>query len=285
MNSADRNADKRAEYRIEQRAREKAKQFARKLAGLLNGELDLHYTDGEGHRIFVAAAEQGACCRWLAEFLETWKKAGYRWSRWPHRKKIQAEYVPSITEGGKWPKLGIERKAAAPIEGDVPIHGGPQLDEEEIDEILRQGDEVRGWHYAVRPFVEYMTSPAFDTICRCDSPACGSYFVYDRPNQTFCSGRCAKAEARRHSTVRTRARDRQRTLKIVQAEIDGISRRGPGAHRVFLLRWGRWERGIASEANGSLVDAGLEPIQSNWITRAVRIGELKPPRLKPPEDE
>jgi hypothetical protein len=147
MNASDRNADRRAEYRIEQRAKQKAKQFAKKIADFLNGTVDLHYyieDEDERHHVFVAAEEQAACCRWLAEYLETWKKAGYRWSRWPHRKKIQAEYVLSITEGGDWPRLTIQRRPAEPVEGDMPIHGGPQLEDEEIDELLRQSDEAKG---------------------------------------------------------------------------------------------------------------------------------------------
>src|SRR2546423_1023471 len=122
MNASDRNAARRLEYQIQQRETQKARQFAAKLAGFLNGELSL---ERDGAR--VDWHEEAACGRWLADFLAAWHRAGYRWSRWPHRQKIAENYIVAVTEGSDWPKLAIQPKPAAPIEGDVPVSGGRRL--------------------------------------------------------------------------------------------------------------------------------------------------------------
>jgi hypothetical protein len=286
----ERNTAKRAVYQANRRAIEKArKKFGGSIEGLLNGRLHLYeyVEDGEKrHRVRIREEDEAASCHWLAKLLESWEEAGFKWSRWPYREKFQADYVPALTDSGDWPRVTIERR---PIEGDlpkVPLEGAPELSEEEIHEILSGREEEDGWHRALRYFFPYMTTPAFDSVRRCDRPACGRYFVIeDRSHEKFCSSKCAKDENRRKSTSRTRAHDRQRMLAIVQEEINRLSSKSFTAQSVFLERWRRWEKGIAEEAKRSLVLAGLDPIKSNSITIAVRISELKAPLWKEPVDK
>jgi hypothetical protein len=280
MKESERNALRRVEYQIRQREAQQARQFAVKIARFLNGEIGL-----QRDRVRVDWHEEAACGRWLAEFLRAWEQAGYRWSRWPHRAKIEANFSPSLTEGGEWPKLAIRLRPAAPIQGDLPMIGGPELEDEEIGEILEESAEEDGWRQAVITFIEYMTGPAFNALRRCERPACGRYFARDRANQTFCSDRCAKAEARKHSTANARAGVRKQMLEIVQTEIDRVSRMSFTRQRTFLANCGRkWQKGVAAETK-RFIEAGLDPVESNWVTRAVRIGELKPPHWKPRSDD
>jgi hypothetical protein len=296
MKATDRNAERRALYRLKKRPKEQAKQFAQQIAGFLNGSLSLYFyleVHGERHPVLASHYEEVGCSRCLAEYLESWRKADCKLSKWPFRAEIEShlsDFRVSLRDGDHRPKLTLFRKPAVvePIDGDVVIGQEPQLTDEEMEEMYeeqRQQDEEEGRQTALKHFIQYATSSAFNTIRRCDRPACARYFVSDRSNQTFCSGKCAKMEARRQSTTSTRTAVRKEMLQIVQAEIDWLGNRCLTAQTAFLNNGKRWETGIAENAERQLIAADLNPVKSNWISRAVRIGELKPPRLKKAESD
>jgi hypothetical protein len=159
----------------------------------------------------------------------------------------------------------------------VPLHNAPQLSDEEIEEILSQSDEERAWHQALTYFIPYMASRAFDAVRRCDRPTCGRYFVCARPDQLFCSGSCAKTEARKHSTARTRANLRRKIVVIVQAEMDRLDGRRFSSQS-------EWKDAIATNVNKLIYQTGTV-ITGKFVTRHIRSGVLRLPASAPQVDE
>jgi hypothetical protein len=283
----DRNAERRAEYRVKRRAKDKAKPFARMLADLLNGKLILReYLEWAEEWIPVREEQNWAYCRQLAEYLDWWKKANYKLT-YGLQEKIAPDLercAVSLTPTVEGLMLAVYRRPTASqvAEEDlppVPLYQ-PPLTEEEVEAMHeRELDEREneGRHVALRHFLQYIQSTGSDSVRRCERPSCHRYFVQDDPRQVFCSPQCAKMEHRKHSSARGRAALRRKYLVSFQAEIDALD----GGDFVSPSEW---KNEVVTKVNRLYYEAGVV-FTAKFVTQAVRVGDLKPPLLKPPVEE
>jgi len=196
------------------------------------------------------------CAPLVSRFVSTWLVAGCCAGGWELKEEFEA-YLAQ-----RDPVLySVPREPAR-------IDFFPQFQREEI--IIGQVmgptfDEVCRIE-ATRMFLTFIQSAEFRKIGRCKR--CGRFFynASRRKKRVYCTGPCARAAEAAKAHQRKRREEHQSELAETAKAVKKYESLSP-ERKSGIRNWKQWVAG----------EAGPE-ITTNFITRAVNRGELRPPR-------
>jgi predicted RNA-binding Zn ribbon-like protein len=183
------------------------------------------------------------CQNALRPLIDSWIDAGgdiYRWARRPNLEKAlkRSTFAFYRTPDGR-PSFRLGMPHATVSEGEA---------------------------WAAEYMFKFITSPLYDRVARCANEKCGSYYLKDRGNRRFCSGKkCGKNFHALMQTERARMEERTDKIERVHEAIREFQRLSPKKSAKLdseqkLKTW--------------LAKAAGPDLTPNFITAASRKGEI-----------
>jgi hypothetical protein len=191
----------------------------------------------------------------LSELMVTWLDAGCRLDHWPLRHRLEEDLSRRRLF------LHAENEGLVAYDFSRPIR-------EEVDLGFGDGyknDPMPGRTEAVVLFFRFITGPFQRDVERCKR--CRKFFwnTSGHSDKQYCTKRCAWRESATLVMQEKRVRERGDKLDRVRHAIKDFERLSPERRRRFR----NWKAWVTKQL-------GLE-VKSNFITRALNKGELKPP--------